>query len=245
MASTSNMKRFNDRVILVTGGARGIGQAVALRLAAEGANVYILDMLDGQQTLDKIKSNSVESYSKCGFMKMDVTDFAHVRRCVDTIGNKHGRIDGVVQCAGVTGKTGLAAHTVDGADFERVWRINVLGIFNVSKAVLPYMLKANYGRIVNIASISGKEGNPGQLAYASSKGAVIAMTKTMGKDYAKTGITINSLAPAVIQTEMVDAMPRSQVDMMTSKIPMERCGELKEIGAVIAFMASQENSFST
>ena len=121
----------------------------------------------------------------------------------------------------------------------------MLGIFNVCKAVLPSMVKRNYGRIINIASISGKEGNPGQSAYASSKGAVIALTKTMGKDYAKTGITVNSLAPAVIQTEMVDAMPRSQVDMMTSKIPMGRCGELEEIAAVVAFMASRENSFST
>ena len=107
------------------------------------------------------------------------------------------------------------------------------------------MLKENYGRIINIASISGKEGNPGQVSYASSKGAVIALTKTMGKDYSKTGITINSLAPAVIQTKMVDMMPKSQVEMMTSKIPMGRCGELTEIGAVIAFMASEENSFST
>eukprot|EP00483_Globobulimina_turgida_P000947 UN00949 len=220
------LNRFQDKVVLITGGARGIGQASALRFASEGAYVYILDLVDGNETLNKIKDNSFTSYSKCGYMKLNVTNYDNVKKCVDVIYQKHGYIDALVQCAGITGKTGIQAHTVDQADFERVWRINVLGIFNLCKAVMPYMLKANYGRIVNIASISGKEGNPGQVSYASSKGAVIALTKTMGKDYAKTGITINSLAPAVIQTAMVAAMPRSQVKMMTSKIPMGRTGSL-------------------
>lgn len=228
-----NLKRFQDQVVVVTGGTRGIGHAVCKRLASEGAKVVILDVITGHDT------------AHFEYVRLDVTDYRAVKDCVDSINRKYGRIDALVQCAGITGKTGLKAHEVDGSDFERVWRINVLGIFNLCKAVLPIMVRRDYGRIINIASISGKEGNPGQSAYASSKGAVIALTKTMGKDYAKTGITINSLAPAVIQTEMVAAMPKSQVDMMTSKIPMGRCGELVEIAAVVAFMASKENSFST
>eukprot|EP01084_Bolivina_argentea_P039526 73043_1 len=239
------LKRFQDKVVLITGGARGIGQAAALRFASEGAYVYILDMIDGTETLNKIKQNDYSSYSKCAYFKLNVTKYNEVKQCIDTIASKHGYIDALVQCAGITGKTGIQSHTVDPLDFERVWKINCLGIFNLCKAVIPVMLKENYGRIVNIASISGKEGNPGQAAYASSKGAVIALTKTMSKDYAKTGITINSLAPAVIKTAMVASLPKSQVNMMTRKIPMGRTGTLEEVAAVITYMASEENSFST
>ena len=242
----ATLNRFVDKVVIITGAARGIGQASALRFASEGAHVYILDMLNGQETLNKIKQSNDNDNAKYGYMKVDVTDFPNVKQCIDRIANQHNkRIDILVQCAGITGQTGMSLHVVDISDFERVLRINVFGIFNVCKAVIPYMLANKYGRIVNIASISGKEGNKGQSAYAASKGAVIALTKTMAKDYAQSGIIINSLAPAVIQTKMVQMMPQSQVNMMTSKIPMGRCGELKEIAALIAFMSSKENSFST
>lgn len=230
-------KRFLNHVIIVTGGGGGIGRACANRFASEGAFVYSFDVIninDDERTIKNIT-----------FLTVDVTKFQEVENAVQSIMNNHAYIDAVVQCAGITGKTGLKAADVDMKDFERVWRINVLGIMHVCKAVIPHMLAANYGRIVNIASISGKEGNPGQVAYASSKGAVIAATKTMAKDYCKSGIIINSIAPAVIKTPMVEAMPDSQVSMMTSKIPMGRCGTLSEISSIIAFMASEENSFST
>jgi 2-dehydro-3-deoxy-L-rhamnonate dehydrogenase (NAD+) len=130
-------------------------------------------------------------------------------------------------------------------DFEFVLRVNLNGSFLAAKHVLPGMVKAGYGRILHIASIAGKEGNAGMLAYSASKAAVIGMTKVQGKEYAETGVTINALAPAVIQTPMVDAMPAEQVTYMTSKIPMKRCGSLDEVAAMAAFIVSHEASFTT
>ena len=135
------LNRFRDRVVLITGGARGIGQASALRFAAEGAYVYLLDMLDGTETLNKIRQeNGYDAYSKCKYYKLDVTNYENVRKCVDTIANERGYIDVLVQCAGITGKTGIKAHTVPGNDFERVWRINVLGIFNLWYQYIYYFI---------------------------------------------------------------------------------------------------------
>jgi 3-oxoacyl-[acyl-carrier protein] reductase len=134
---------------------------------------------------------------------------------------------------------------VDPENFDAVFRVNVKGIFNGCKAVLPYMTKQGYGRIVNIASIAGKEGNAGMLAYSSSKAAVIGLTKTIGKEYAESGITCNALAPAVVRTQMVEDMPPEQVKYMTDKIPMKRCGTIDEIANLVAFIASPEASFTT
>ena len=231
--------RFEGQVAIITGAASGIGQACAIRLASEGAFIYCLDVNNADETIDKIGK------SKGKFFKLDVTKFDQVKSVIDDIYNERGYIDILVQCAGIAGNPGYKTHLVDNDDFIKTFMINTYGIFNVCKATIPYMLKENYGRIINVASISGKEGNPGQSCYSTSKGGVIALTKTMGKDYAKTGIIVNSIAPAVIYTKMVEKVPQSQVDMMTSKIPMARCGELDEVSAVIAFMASEENSFST
>ena len=239
-----NLSRFHDHVVIVTGGARGIGQACAARFASEGAFVYIFDMMEAKETLNLVNNKS-KNRNKAKSFSLDISSPDQVSKCVKLVIKEHGYIDAVVQCAGITGVTGKQAHLIEASDFEKVWRVNMFGIFNVCKAVLPFMLEENYGRIINVASISGKEGNPGQISYASSKGAVIAATKTLGKDYAKTGITINSIAPAVIQTKMVEKMPLQQQNMMKSKIPMGRTGELEEISGVIAFMASEENSFTT
>jgi 3-oxoacyl-[acyl-carrier protein] reductase len=164
-------------------------------------------------------------------VKVDVSDAANVESAMAAVAKEFGRIDILVQSAGITGKTGIQTHEVDPDNFDLVMAINTKGIFLNCKYAIPYMLKNNYGRIVNIASVSGKEGNPGQVAYATSKAAVIGLTKVLGKEYAKTGITINAVAPAVVNTAMVAAMPKQQVDMMTSKIPMARTGELHEIGS--------------
>lgn len=155
-------------------------------------------------------------------------------------------MDVLVQCAGITGKTGVKySEDVDPDNFDLVYRINTKGIFLGCKAVLPGMRERKFGRVVNIASVAGKEGNAGMLAYSVSKAAVIGMTKVMGKEYAETGVTVNAIAPAVIRTAMVDAMPEKQVKYMTDKIPMKRTGEISEIAALCRFIASKECSFTT
>ena len=239
ISASSTIRRFEGQVIIITGGSSGIGQACAIRLASEGGYIYLWDVSNADETIKKI------GRSKCRFMKVDVTNFDQVKSVITEIYNERGYIDALIQCAGIAGNPGYKLHEVDNDDFIKTFMINTYGIFNLCKATIPFMLKENYGRIVNVASISGKEGNPGQSCYSTSKGGVIALTKTMAKDYAKTGIIVNSIAPAVIYTKMVEKVPQSQVDMMTAKIPMGRCGELDEISSIIAFMASEENSFST
>ena len=154
-------------------------------------------------------------------------------------------MDVLVQSAGITGKTKIKSHDVELSNFELVMRINTTGVFLGCKAVVPGMLAKGAGRIINIASVAGKEGNAGMLAYSTSKAAVIGLTKVMGKDYAETGITVNAVAPAVVQTAMVDAMPEAQVKYMTDKIPMKRTGKIEEIAALVEFIASPEASFTT
>jgi 3-oxoacyl-[acyl-carrier protein] reductase len=176
---------------------------------------------------------------------LDVTDKGEVRQRIDDIGKQFGRIDILVNSAGVTGKTNVKSHDVEANNLRFVFDVNFMGSFFTSRAALPWMLKRNYGRILHIASIAGKEGNAGMLAYSASKAAVIGMTKVQGKEYAETGITINALAPAVIRTSMVDAMPEEQVKYMTDKIPMKRCGTLDEIAHISAFILSPGASFTT
>ena len=158
----------------------------------------------------------------------------------------HGRIDILVQAAGIVGKTGIKTHEVEPGNFDLVLAINLKGIFLMCKGVLPHMVKQKYGRIVNIASIAGKEGNAGMLAYSTSKAGVIGLTKVIGKEYAEAGdITCNAIAPAVVKTEMVAKMPAQQVKYMTDKIPMKRTGTLEEIASMVAFISSKECSFTT
>jgi 3-oxoacyl-[acyl-carrier protein] reductase len=176
---------------------------------------------------------------------VDVTDESQVRGVIDLIGNQFGRLDILVNSAGVTGKTNIKSHEADPSDVRFVFNVNFMGSYLTARAVLPWMLKQKYGRILHIASIAGKEGNAGMLAYSASKAAVIGMTKVQGKEYAETGITINALAPAVIHTSMVEAMPAEQVKYMTDKIPMKRCGTLEEIAHMAAFIVSPGSSFTT
>ena len=235
------MKRFENQVAVITGGARGIGFGIAKRLGSEGAKVALIDLnaqdlAQASKTLDGL---GVENY----VVTTDVTHQGQVNTAIDEIAAKFGGIDVLVTAAGITGKTAILTGEVDPADFDHVMDINVKGMFLC--AVLAYMVKAKYGRIVNIASISGKEGNAGMLAYSTSKAAVIGMTKVIGKEYAEQGITCNCIAPAVVRTPMVDAMPPEQVKYMTDKIPMKRTGEIEEIAGVVAFAASREAGFTT
>jgi 3-oxoacyl-[acyl-carrier protein] reductase len=233
------MNRFENQTAIVTGGTSGLGLAIARRLVSEGAYVVIWDSNSKAcPDLDR------ELGDRGSCWPVDVTEEAQVKAAVDSI-VALGKIDVLVNCAGVTGKTNIKSHDVTLDDFDFVMRVNVTGSFLTAKHVLPVMVKNGYGRILHIASIAGKEGNAGMLAYSASKAAVIGMTKVQGKEYAETGVTINALAPAVIQTPMVDAMPSDQVNYMTSKIPMKRCGSLEEVAAMAAFIVSRENSFST
>src|SRR5213596_2459242 len=232
--------QFKDQVAVVTGAASGIGLAVAKKLQGEGATIAMLDL--NEPALEEAARGVGE---RAFAFNVDITSEARVGDVIEQIGNQFGRIDILVNSAGVTGKTNIKSHEVELSDFRFVFEVNVVGCFLTSRAVLPWMLKQKYGRILHIASIYGKEGNAGMMAYSASKAAVIGMTKAQGKELAETGITVNALAPAVIRTPMVEAMPAAQVAYMTEKIPTKRCGTLEEIADMAAFIVSPECSFTT
>jgi len=231
---------FKDQVAIVTGSASGLGLAIARKLGSEGARVVLLDLND-----DALKTADKEIGERATSFAIDLTDEAQVNSVIEQVGERFGRIDVLVNSAGITGKTNLKSHEVETKDLRSVFEVNLMASFFTARAVLPWMLERNYGRILHIASIAGKEGNAGMLAYSASKAAVIGMTKVQGKEYAETGITVNALAPAVIQTPMVDAMPEEQVKYMTDKIPMKRCGTLNEIAHMAAFIVSPGTCFTT
>ena len=231
---------FKGQVAIVTGAASGLGLAIADKLHTEGARVAMLDLSEAA-----LRSAAKEVGRSASPFTVDLTNEPELARTVRQIGARWGRIDILVNSAGVTGKTNLKSHEVEISDLRFVFEVNFMASFFTTRAVLPWMLKQNYGRILHIASIAGKEGNAGMLAYSASKAAVIGMTKVQGKEYAETGITINALAPAVIQTPMVDAMPAEQVKYMTDKIPMKRCGTLDETAHMAAFIVAPGTAFTT
>ena len=231
---------FAGQAAVVTGAASGLGLAIAKRLLAEGAMVAMLDLNEAA-----LSAAAKEVGPNVSTFAVDVTNEAQVRSAIERIGNQFRRIDILVNSAGVTGKTNIKSHEVDPADVRFVLDVNFMGSFLTARAVLPWMLKRNYGRILHIASIAGKEGNAGMLAYSASKAAVVGMTKVQGKEYAESGITVNALAPAVIRTSMIEGMPPEQVKYMTDKIPMKRCGTLEEIANMAAFIVSPGASFTT
>ena len=232
--------KFDGQVAVVTGAASGLGLAIAKKLLMEGATVALLDIngdgLNTQFAKDKVKSR---------LFPFDITKQELVNEAINKIVDEFGRIDILVNSAGITGETNLLSHKVNDENLHKVFEVNFMSSFYLTKAILPHMVKQNYGRILHIASIAGKEGNAGMLAYSSSKAAVIGMTKVQGKEYADTGITINALAPAVVRTPMVDALPETQIKYMTDKIPMKRCGTLDEAANMVAYIVSKENSFTT
>ncbi len=226
-----NDHRFFGRVALVTGGSSGIGEATARRLLAEGARVAALDLAGAAP-------EGVLAISG------DVTSSAGVNAAVARAEAELGPIDVLVCSAGVPGRS-LATVDVDDEEWHRVMAINADGVFFCNRAVIPGMVERGYGRIVNVASIAGKDGNPMAAAYSASKAAVIALTKSIGKDLARSGVSVNCIAPAVIETPILDGLSAQHVDYMVERIPMGRMGTSEEVAALVCWLASDECSFST
>ena len=231
---------WSNQVAIITGGASGIGFAVAENLHSKGVQVALLDTNEEGLATAKEKLDG-----KTLTVQADISNEASVNAAVDQVADAFGRIDILFNSAGITGKTGIKTHEVPTEDFEHVYGVNLRGSFLICKAVVPHMLKRGYGRILLMASIAGKEGNAGMVSYSATKAGVIGLTKAIGKEYAETGITVNALAPAVIWTPIHDTIPQEQIDYMTSKIPMARCGTLPEVADTAAFIVSPENSFTT
>lgn len=239
-ASSPEIPAWAGQVAVITGGADGLGFALAKRLAGRGVFVALWDI-----NPQKLEAAACAIGTQARPQRVDITQPEETRAAAAALVAEFGRIDILVNCAGITGKTNLKSHEVELSDFHRVMAINLTGSLITFQAVIGNMLERNYGRILHIASISGKDGNAGMLAYSTSKAAVIGMTKVQGKEYAETGIRVNALAPAVIRTEMVAMLPEEQVRYMTDKIPMKRCGSTEEFAATAEFIISPENSFTT
>ena len=234
------LNQFKGRVAIVTGAASGIGLAIAKKLSSYNVRLALFDNNE-----DLLLTQQEAFPGETRLCVVNITNEEEVKKAIAKTVAHFGSIDILVNSAGITGKTNIKSHDVDYDNLKQVFDVNFIGSFYTSKYVLPWMIKNNYGRILHIASIAGKEGNAGMLAYSASKAAVIAMTKVQGKEYAETNITVNALAPAVIETALVKAMPQEQVTYMTDKIPMKRCGTLEEVADMAAFIVSDENSFST
>ena len=234
-----NQLDFNGRTAVITGGAAGIGLAVARRLAASGARVALWDR-DQKMLADAKVAIGGETLT----IAFDVTDADAVTRATEATVAAFGGIDALVCSAGITGpNVPLSEYPVDA--WKQVFDVNVHGLFLCNRAVVAMMQKKNYGRIVNIASVAGKEGNPNASAYSASKAAVIGLTKSLGKELAKTGIRANCVTPAAVRTAIFDQMSQQHIDFMLAKIPIGRFGTVDEIAAMVCWLASEDCSFST
>jgi 3-oxoacyl-[acyl-carrier protein] reductase len=235
----SSMQRYVGRGVIVTGGASGIGLRAAERFLSEGAAVALWDA--DQAKLDAAKASLG---AKAHIFRLDVTSPVAVEEAALASNDALGRIDALVCSAGVAGKNALVVdYPVD--EWKRVLDINLNGLFYCNRYVAPHMVKRGYGRIVNVASIAGKEGNPTASAYSASKAAVIGFTKSLGKELAKTGVTVNCITPATVETPILQQVSQAHIDYMRSKIPMERFGTVDEMAAIISWLASEECSFTT
>jgi 3-oxoacyl-[acyl-carrier protein] reductase len=234
-----NRLDFHDRVAIVTGGAAGIGVAAARRIADGGGRVVLWD-----RDVDALARARAALGARCSVRALDVSDADAVTEAASAAEGECGGVDILVCSAGIAGPNStLAEYPI--AEWKRVFDVNVHGLFYCNRAVVPLMAKRNYGRIVNIASVAGKEGNPNASAYSASKAAVIGLTKSLGKELAKTGIRVNCVTPAAVRTAIFDQLTEQHIDFMLSKIPMGRFGTVDEIAAMIAWLASEECSFST
>jgi NAD(P)-dependent dehydrogenase (short-subunit alcohol dehydrogenase family) len=237
--TNAEMFSLAGRTAIVTGAAAGIGEAIAIRLANAGATIAVADMnLPGAQRVAAALPN--RSFA----VEANVADAASVARAVEQVLQQTGQIDILVNNAGIAGPAAFIWDQTD-EDWQRNIAINLTGVFNFCRAVVPHMRSRSYGRIVNIASIAGKEGNPRMTPYSATKAGVIGLTKALGKEVATDGICVNAVSPAVVQTQILDQLTPEQVAYMTDKIPMRRTGRPEEIANVVHFLASAECSFVT
>jgi 3-oxoacyl-[acyl-carrier protein] reductase len=234
-----NQIDLNKRVAIITGGAQGIGRAVAERFAASGATVAIWD-LDG----DLARKAAAEIGPSASGLAIDVTDAGAVKAAADALEARQGSIDILVTSAGIAGPN-LKTWEYPLDEWARVMRLNVDGTLHCCQAVLPGMIKRNYGRLILVASIAGKEGNPNASAYSASKAAVIALTKSLGKELATQDIAVNCITPAAARTRIFDQMSEEHIGYMLAKIPRGRFLLPDEVASMVAFLASAENSFTT
>lgn len=234
-----NKQELNGQTAIVTGGAQGIGFAVAKQLVAGGAKVALLDLDDA--LMDK----AVAQLGKGAIARNgDITDLPRLETIHSEVEAELGPVSILVNSAGIAGSN-ATVQDYDPAEWRRIVDINLIGTFNVNRVVIPGMIGRNYGRIVNIASIAGKEGNPNASAYSASKAGVIGLTKSIGKELAGHDIAVNCVTPAAARTRIFDQMSQEHIDYMLSKIPRGRFLELDEAAAMICWLASSENSFTT
>ena len=231
---------LKDRVAVVTGGAQGFGLAITERFIESGAKVVIwdIDENEAKKALDKVNSKNLT------YQIVDVSNIETIKNKLSEIDNTHGKIDIFINNAGVAGKnTTVAEYPVD--EWNKVINLNLNAVFYCCKAVVPFMEKNNYGRIVNIASIAGKEGNPNASAYSTSKAGVIGLTKSLGKELAQKNIAVNCVTPAAAKTRIFDQMTEEHINYMLSKIPRNKFAKVEELASLVTWLSSEENSFST
>lgn len=233
---------LSGQTALVTGSARGIGYGIALRLAQAGATVVVADANMGaaEGAAEEFRGQSLGAFA----LHVDVVDKASVEQAVRETCERSGQLDILVNNAGIAGKA-LPVWEQSDDDWQSVIDVNLTGVFNFCRAVLPHMIERNYGRVVNIASLAGKEGNPNMTAYSASKAGVIALSKSIAKETAAKNICVNAVSPTVIRTPLLDQLTPEQVEYMTSRIPRGRTGTPEEVAAVAHFLASPDCSFVT
>ncbi len=231
---------LNKRIAIVTGGAQGFGLAVSERFIQSGAKVIMWDIDEEAAKKAKEKINS----ENLNYQIVDVSNFENINKSLSEIENKYGKIDIFINNAGIAGmNTTVAEYPLD--EWKKVINLNLNSVFYCCKAVVPFMEKNNYGRIVNIASIAGKEGNPNASAYSTSKAGVIGLTKSLGKELAQKNIAVNCVTPAAAKTRIFDQMTKEHIDYMLSKIPRNKFAKVEELASLVTWLASEENSFST
>ncbi len=227
---------LNDKVAVVTGGAQGFGLAIAKRISESGAIVVIWDK--DEEILKQVKLRN--SFN----LTVDVTSFENVSKAVETTLNQYRKIDILVNNAGIAGPS-FKTWEYPNEEWQKIIDLDLTGVFYCCKAVVPIMQKQNYGRIVNISSIAGKEGNPNAMPYSAAKAGVIALTKSLGKELADKNIAVNCVTPAAAKTRIFDQISQEHIDYMLSKIPRNRFVMVEELASLVAWMASEENSFTT